>query len=124
MIALYLVLAAPLWPRSLAFAEPRCRLETPVQSLDALLASARQRNQPYVASSPAQLRKTLTAVNLLLDSLKRAQSLGQARAALAAAHLQLVATQLGGAAAVAVVEAPNHREGRGIFVWRCGALTA
>ena len=93
-----------------------------MQSLEALLATARARKGQYVAEAPARLGRTRTAVNVLLDALKHEQPLDRAGAALAAVHLRLVRTELGGGAAVAVVEEPSHREGRGIFVWRCGAL--
>jgi hypothetical protein len=97
-------------------------METPTQSLEALLVAARERKRTYVATAPAVLSATRAAVDLLLEAIKQDQPLDAARAALAAVHLQLLPTQLAGAPALAVVEEPTHRTGRGIFVWRCGAL--
>jgi hypothetical protein len=110
------------WTGRIAFAEQRCQLETPPRPLDALLASVRERKRIYVESTPEELHKTRLAVDLLLDAIKHARPLKRAAHALAAVHLQLVLTELGDAPAVAVIEEPNHRQGRGIFIWRCGAV--
>jgi len=116
------MLAALVWPGRPVLADERCQLDTPEQPLQALLKSVRERKRQYVAPTHADLSKTRAALDLLLDALKRAQPLDHARAALSAVHLELVLTRLGADPAVAVVENPAHRVGRGIFVWRCGAL--
>jgi hypothetical protein len=87
------------------------------ESLDALLARARDRSGKFVPATPAELKRVAAAVNKLLRGLAAHKSLAPVRKALAKEHFELVRTRLGSAPALAMVEAGDHRQGRGFYVF-------
>jgi len=99
-------------------------MELPSEPLSALLAKARRRNGEYRTPTADELKATRAAADQLLDAISHAAPLDAAAAALARLHLTLVKTTLEGAPALAVVEEPGHRQGRGLYVFRNGATGA
>lgn len=91
------------------------------EELPTILRGARERNRPYQAPSLAELERVRVAARALLRELTtgRSHDSGELFRGL---HFDLVQTVLGGAPAIAVQEAANHRRGGGIYIIRRGPL--
>ena len=111
-------------PRPIAHAQVTCQMTTPAHDYLDLLASARQRNQPYIAPTAEERERFGRAARSLLDDLAAGRDLAPIQEEFARLELELAWTALGGHRAVAIVEQPDHRRGRGFYVVRCGAVTA
>lgn len=132
ILSLCLGLALGQWLACAANAE-KYRVMRPLQEEDAssLVYGARERNLPYQAPSAAELQKSVVAGRALLNQLGPGHALISQSAAgrsqltgrlFGQAHFALVGTQLGGGLAVAIREAPDHRRGGGVYIFRRGAV--
>jgi hypothetical protein len=92
--------------------------DLPTESLDALLARARNRNGAFVPATAGELKRIALAANKLLAALDARTSITTLRATFAAEGFELVHTRLGSSPAVAIIEAMGHQTGRGFYVLR------
>jgi len=99
-------------------------MNAPTHSYLDLLASARQRNQTYVPPTAAERETFGRAARSLLDAIVAGGDLAPVRNEFSRLELELAWTELGGHRAVAIVEQPDHRRGRGFYVVRCGAVAS
>jgi hypothetical protein len=90
--------------------------------LEMLLRAARERNRRYLLPSPEELAELKTAARALIAAVVAGHETSDAVERLRHIGFVVVATRIGTAPALAIVEEPRRRQGRGCYVFRCGAV--
>jgi hypothetical protein len=90
--------------------------------LESLLKSARERNRRYVPPTADELRALAVAGRRLVAAAVAGPAATRIVGLPTVLGYHVVATRLGDAPALALVEKRNHRHGGGFYVFRCGPL--